>query len=238
MQGKEAREYLVILRDKIHEILGAIKGLSFKENVILPPIARINNDRLIIGNEEVEKATYKSLLVEAKLGGKVTVSDSGSQYDLEKVMGFIMTEKQQEKEGVNVTNHNHGDTYIATQSYGNKNKVSGKMVMNLSEGNKQDIAELQESLTALMSHVEKHDADFAIKASAHAELQEINQHLANLENATPETKTKLVELLTNVKDGSLGAIKLAKNIKESSETVTWLMEKAAIVSAFLAAIPV
>ncbi len=64
--------------------------------------------------------------------------------------------------------------------------------------------------------------------------KQIREHLDDLENATPETKNKLRQLLASVKDGSLGALQLAKDIKESEETVGWLVEKAVVVSALLA----
>ncbi len=204
------------------------------DNVILPRFARINADRFI-DTGEPEKATYKSLLEEARLGRKVTISDTGNQYDLEKVMGFIMTKEQQDKETAKIENHFHGDANIGAQSAGDHNKTSGKVILKPSD--KKEITELQESLTALMSHVEKHDADFSIKASAYNELQEINKHLANLENATPETKNKLIQLLTHMKDGTLGAIKLGKEIKEAEEVTTYLMEKATWASALIATLP-
>ena len=85
-----------------------------------------------------------------------------------------------------------------------------------------------------MQYVQNHDADFEIKSNAYAELKQIREHLDNLEDATPESKIKLHQLLSSVKDGSLGALQLAKDIKESEETVGWLVEKAAMVSALLA----
>ncbi|MEE9302777.1 MAG: COR domain-containing protein [Thiotrichaceae bacterium] len=230
VQGEGAREYQYILRDSVQQIFKGIKGLRVIENVILPRFARINTDRFM-DTDELEKTTYKSLLEEARLGRKVTISDSGAQYDLEQVMGFIMTKEQQNKETAKIENHFHGDTNMGVQNTGDHNKVKVKIILKSSD--KKEIAELQESVKALMSHVEKHDADFAIKASAYEELQEINKHLANLETATPETKNKLIELLSSIKDGTLGAIKLGKEIKEAEEVTTWLMEKATVVSALL-----
>ena len=232
VQGEGAREYQYILRDIVHQILTSIKGLPVMENVILPRFARISTDRFV-HTDELEKATYKSLLEEARLGRKVTISDAGNQYNLEKVMGFIMTKEQQDKETAKIENHFHGDTNIGAQSAGDHNKTSGKVILNASD--KKDITDLQEYLTTLMSHVKNHDADFEIKSNAYAELQEINNHLANLEDVSPETRNKLIQLLTNMKDGTLGAIKLGKEIKEAEEVTTWLMEKATIVSVLLAA---
>ena len=85
-----------------------------------------------------------------------------------------------------------------------------------------------------MQHVQKHDADFEIKANAYGELKQIREHLDNLEDASPETKSKLQALLSSVKDGSLGAIKLAEDIKDGSEAVAWVAEKATIVAPIVA----
>ena len=90
IQGKEARDYLVILRDEIYKILDTIKGLVVTENVILPDSARINTQRLSLSaGEKDEKATYQSLIEQAKAGQEIVFSDAGNQYDLEKVIGFI-----------------------------------------------------------------------------------------------------------------------------------------------------
>ena len=147
VQGSEAREYLVILRDEIHSILNVIKGLTVKENVLLPKFARINTERLRFEELEIEKAPYSRLLQEALLGQEVTVSDVGNQYDLKKVMGFIMTEEQQEKEGMNVTYNIN--TVGALGGVGNNHTVSGQVILNASD--KQLVGEFQESISILMA---------------------------------------------------------------------------------------
>lgn len=236
IQGNEAREYLLILRDEIYSILNAIKGLSLKENVILPEFARINEQRFRLDRDEIEKITYQSLVQQAKAGIEEIFSDAGNKYNLEKVMGFIMTKEQQKKEGV-------GNTYNATYNIENAGAVGGvgdnhntigKIILNSSD--KKQISELQEALLTLMKQVQNHDADFEIKVNAYAELKQIQEHLDDLENASPESKSKLQQLLTGVKDGTLGALKLAKGIKESEKTVSWVVEKAIAVSTFLTAI--
>ena len=123
IQGKQPREYLVILRDEIYGILNAIKGLSVKEYVILPEFARINDKPFRFDDEELEKITYQSLVEQAKAGQSITFSDAGNQYDLQKVMGFIMTEEQQKKEGMNITVH--GDVG-AIGGTGNNQKILWK----------------------------------------------------------------------------------------------------------------
>lgn len=225
IQGKSRREYLVVLRDEIYVILNAIKGLSVKENIMLPEFARINEERMIIDGKEVEKITYQSLIEQAKAGNKEVFSDAGNQYDLKKVIGFIMTDEQQKKEGVTYVTNNI-ENLGAMGGVGDNHNVHGKIVLTAAD--KQVVSELQQQLTALMQHVQNHNADFEIKSDAHAELKQIRTHLENLENASPETRGKLRQLFENIKDGSSGAIKLGKQIKEADETVTWLMGKAAL----------
>ena len=96
ISGEEPREYLVILRDTVNGIFNKIKGLSVKEYVALPDSARVDTERFsVIDDNLSEKITYKSLLKQAKAGRKTVFSDAGNQYNLEKVMGFIMTKEKQ-----------------------------------------------------------------------------------------------------------------------------------------------
>ena len=220
VQGSEPRGYLVILRDKINEVLQSIEGLSVNESVVLPEFARINHELFGLNHKEGEKAPYQRLLAEAKRGQKITSSDAGNEYDLQKIMGFIMTDKQQEKAGVNVTYNieNAG----AVGGVGDNHTVTG--TINLNSDQKKDVADLQESLTTLMKNVQDVDADFEIKSDAYAELKQIREHLGSLEQATPETKS----YLTRLKDGSLSAFKLLKTAKDSEPVIAWVTKKATL----------
>ena len=238
VQGAGLREYLAVLRDEVHRLLNPIKGLVFAENVVLPHVARVDQNITIgILKEHREKAPYNRLVKEAARGQTVTSSDYGVDYDLKKVMGFIMTEEQQKKASAaaGIVNNFTGTTNIAAQSFGNHNKVSGKITIGAEH--QQAIGELKKSVTDLMKHVQNHDADFEIKANAYAELKQIREHLDALETASPETRGKLHQLLAGVKDGTLGAVKLGQEIKDAEETVSWLMTTAATVSTFLANVP-
>lgn len=153
------------------------------------------------------------------------VFDDAELAKLEK-FGFERRERVMDKEakgdGTNVT-------YIienvgALGGVGDQHKVSGKIILNKSE--RKVVEDLQGSLTELMKHVENYQADFKIKMEAYSELVEINKHLANLENLTPKTKSKLHKLLGDIKDGTLGAVKLAGELKDGSEAVYWVIEKA------------
>lgn len=230
IQGEEPREYLAILRDEIYKILDVIKGLSVEENVVLPFSARIDKSNFKGSDWKEERATYKSLIEEAKLNRDITVSDAGNQYDLKKILGFIMTKKQQKKEGLNIINNNIQN--LGSLSIGDDNNVTGKVVLNTSE--RKSIVELKDLMTCLMKHIQNYDIDFEIKSDAHAELKQIREQLNNIENVTPEARNKLIQVLTNIKDGTLKAIKLGQEIKEANEVTNWLMEKAIFVSALLA----
>lgn len=122
VHGKEPREYLVILRDKVYEILKAIKGLSFREYVILPEFARTSREGFY-SSAEPEKAPYDRLLKEARRGQEVTSSDSGADYVLKKVMGFIMTEEQQKKEQQKISST--GDTFNTNYNINKADIVGG-----------------------------------------------------------------------------------------------------------------
>ncbi|MCK5726355.1 MAG: hypothetical protein KAH22_05985, partial [Thiotrichaceae bacterium] len=102
---------------------------------------------------------------------------------------------------------------------------------------KKDIVELQKALSDLIQHVGNYDTNFEIKANAYGELQQIREHLDNLEDASPETKDKLRKLLSRVRDGSSDAMKLGTEIKDAYELVDTLPKLAATVMALLAAIP-
>ncbi len=237
VQGGALREYLAVLRDEIRRLLEPMKGLSFTENVVLPDFARRDQLGFIAHKAQRETAPYNRLIKEAARRQTITSSDTGIDYDLTKIMGFIMTAEKQQQETANVTHQtiNVHAPVGAIGGSGHYQTVSGKVVIN--QHDKQRITDFQNALTTLMKQVQNHDADFEIKANAYGELKQIREHLENLETASPETRGKLSQLLTNMKDGTLGAITLGKDIKEASETITWLMSAAASVSAFLTTLP-
>lgn len=237
VQGKQLRDYLAVLRNEIYRLLEPIKGLVFSENVVLPAFARIDQSPFNTHREQREKAPYNRLIKEAARGLKTTTSDAGIDYDLQQVMGFIMTTEKQQQETANVTNQtiNVNAPVGAIGGTGHHQRVSGQVVIN--HNDKRLLTDFQQALTDLMKQVQNHDADFEIKANAYSELKQIREQLAKLETASPEAKSQLSQLLSNMKDGTLGAIALGKDIKEASETVSWLMTTAASVSALLATLP-
>ena len=234
VQGKQLREYLAILRHEIYQLLKPIKGLVFTENVVLPAFARREHTIFTAHKAQRETAPYHRLIKEAARGLSITTSDTGIDYNLQKVMGFIMTTEKQQQETANVTHQtiNVHAPVGAIGGSGHYQTVSGQVVIN--HNDKQLLTDFQNALTTLMKQVQNHNADFEIKANAYGELKQIREHLENLETASPETRGKLSQLLNNMKDGTLGAITLGKDIKEASETVGWLVSAA---SSLLATLP-
>ena len=147
--------------------------------------------------------------------------------------GFGMTDKNMPRTTNNNVTYNI-ENVAAMGGTGNEHTVTGTITINAAQ--KQEISEFKDALTALMQDIENHKADFKIKNAAYNELVEINGHLENLKTIPVETQGKLRQLLGGIKDGSLGAIKLAKDIKDKEETLVWLAEKAVVVSALLPAI--
>lgn len=232
VQGEGAREYLAILNDEVNKILSRMNNLDYDEKIVLPVKALVDI-KSFRGESTLEKATYRRLLIEAKEGNNIFISDSGNKYYINKILGFIMTKDQQKKKGMSiVVNGNVG----AIGGSGDNHKVSGNVT--LSTADKQAVNDLRDSVASLTKYIESYDNDdFQIKNKAYNQLLEINEHLTNVENASPEIREKLIQMLSSIKDGSFEALELGKEIKEANETVTWVIEKAAIVSAFLSTLP-
>ena len=148
-----------------------------------------------------------------------------------------MTTEKQQQETANVTNQtiNVHAPVGAIGGTGHHQRVSGQVIIN--HNDKRLLTDFQQALTKLMDYTGKCDADFEIKRKAYNELEQIREQLAKFETASPEAKSQLSQLLSNMKDGTLGAIALGKDIKEASETVSWLMTAATSVSALLATLP-
>lgn len=229
VQGNGLKEYISVLRDEIHQLLSSLKGIEFTESVVLPSFARSSKQRdIFVDINKKETAPYKRLQKELSRRQRVTSSDSGIDYDLRKIMGFIMTEEERKEAGISyVFNAPVG----AVGGAGNKHSVSGKV--KISGENKEFITEFQTALSELMKRIQNHDADFEIKSDAYAELKQIREYLGELERSSPETQGKLLQALGSIKDGSLGALKLGNDLRDADDTIKWLMANAATLSTFL-----
>ncbi len=98
---------------------------------------------------------------------------------------------------------------------------------------KEIISELKASLATIKLIVEKSDKDFFARVSAYGDLQRIEIHLSEIEEATPEPDNTLQLLLNSVQDGTLGVIKLAEEIDGAEQAIEQLKQRVASVSALL-----
>lgn len=118
VQGARAKEYLEVLRDEILKILGRL-NLNYSELVTLPSVALIGQRPFGIGPE---KASYRQIVCQARAGHWIIFSDSGSQYDLRKVLGIIMSEQEKIKIGV-INNFYHDESVTIIEAQNTRNKT-------------------------------------------------------------------------------------------------------------------
>ncbi len=90
VQGTEARDYLVLIRDALKPILAKLKKRP-NEYVILPDFARIIPD----SSSTLERASYPRFEQAFKTGEEKIASDNAVYYDLKKVAQHFMTPQQQ-----------------------------------------------------------------------------------------------------------------------------------------------
>ncbi len=90
VQGRDAKDYLSLLNDEVLKILGRLE-LDYKEWIALP-LSACMSDKMLIRAEE--KAPYRQILAFARKGESVYISESGLEYDLNKVLGIIMPDSK------------------------------------------------------------------------------------------------------------------------------------------------
>lgn len=110
VQGRDAKDYLMILNDEMLRILSRM-NLDYEERVELPLVACIDPP---VGISAAEKANYRQLLNSVK-HGNFTFYGESLRYDLKKVFGIIMSEAQQAKEGITI-NGNVGGINMSDHS--------------------------------------------------------------------------------------------------------------------------
>jgi C-terminal of Roc, COR, domain/Ras of Complex, Roc, domain of DAPkinase len=101
VQGPEAREYLVILRDEIQTILKRLT-IDFEEFVVLPASASVSMETsrtlLLPGGRKVDKAPYRQLLNFVANGIKQYPTQSGNLYYVDKVLNTFISSATQQQE--------------------------------------------------------------------------------------------------------------------------------------------
>ncbi len=223
LQGEQRREWLAVLRDEILAILGRMTDLDYQEMLVLPPSAKREGDNL---NRAIEKAPYQRLQAEAQAGNRICYSEAGHGYDLATVLGWIMTEEKQKTFVQHVHNGNviNSDHVGAVGGVGDHHTTTGTVSMNQAQQQMVDdsVTGIQDLQALLMNH----QAEAKIKMQAYEELQQIRNLLETLQTATPEQKGKLQQLLSTLKDGSLGALTLVGKLQDGEKKLKWLLETA------------
>jgi len=227
VQGDGAREMLAILMDEVTKIIQRMETLEVKEVVLLPASARRGDERL--GPVPVmERAPYQQLLAMARRGDEIFTSELGQEYNLSRILGVMMSDEKKKEEQVTININGS----VGAFGVGDQNTFSGQVTQHTVEL-KEAVTALDGSLNDLMPKVISYDTDAAEKMAAFEELQKIRTLLENTDSVTPEQKKELGGWLSKIKDGSLGALALAKKMKESEKTITWVVEKAGVLSRLL-----
>lgn len=229
VQGRGSREYSEVLNDELHKILNRMEKLESEEILVLPNTARTHN---ISNIDSSDKTTTKRFLEEVKQGKELFISDAGHQYYTEQILNTFMSKNQQREKNlsINIT-QNFYQNESGTQTFGNHNSIS--QTINFTENDQKQIEEFKESIQQMMIEIESFDVEFKTKYSAYQDLQEINDHLIDIDNSSIESNNKLLQLLKHIKDGSSEAISLAKKMSDSEKTISWIISKAETVATIL-----
>lgn len=86
VKGRDAKDYLALLNDEVLKILGRLE-LDYKEWVALPLSACISDAPR---DNVAEKAPYRQILAFARKGERSFIAESGAEYDLGQILGFIL----------------------------------------------------------------------------------------------------------------------------------------------------
>jgi hypothetical protein len=108
--GSAARDYLMLLRDDIHEILDRI-SIKFDELITLPMSTCINPDRLRL--MVAEQADFRQILALNGLRRTEYVSASGAIYDVDKILQRFVPDAAR---GTITHHHHYGDHTQIIQS--------------------------------------------------------------------------------------------------------------------------
>jgi hypothetical protein len=122
VNGVDARDYLLLLREDIHQILARL-DIDFEESLALPDAARIGPRR----TSSAERAPYLQILAYDQQKTAEYISKSGTRYDVNKVLLGYVSEKNLERERkqfvVNIHNSRLGDLTVADMIDGSFNQT-------------------------------------------------------------------------------------------------------------------
>ncbi|MFQ5544214.1 MAG: COR domain-containing protein, partial [Nitrospiria bacterium] len=225
VQGNGKKEMLAILRDEITKILKRMEELKYEEKVVLSASARIGER---MGGGEIEKAPYRQLVAMARKRQGSYISGSGAEYDLNKVLGEIMSDEKQKEAGV-VVNQTFNAPVGAVGGVGDHQQVTGTVNITL----KKAAMDLDADLKKLKLEVADSDADEGLQLKALKEIKEIRKLLACIEKANPAEKKTLGAFIEKIKNGSLATISLVKNIDGGGKALVSIAKQAVFLSGFL-----
>ncbi len=216
IQGDGAGEMLVILNDEVEQILMRMEALEYTQLIALPVSARIGEGRF---SGEIEKISCQRLLATAHAGETVIISDLGQKYDLNKILGSIMTKEMREKEKVGDHYEFHGpvDGFVRNVE-GNVTFNQVKLV--------ETAGALDNRLEELFDKIMEHSSDAKGKKAACKEVAEMQSMLKDINKAGPEQRNKLSSMLEKAKSGTLGFLSFAKKVKDNEKTVEWIVKSA------------
>ncbi|MFZ1547182.1 MAG: COR domain-containing protein, partial [Candidatus Nitrotoga sp.] len=210
------REVLAIYQDKIKTILNRMPALEYFELVVLPRSALLSEGMRVAGKEE--KASYGQLLSMAQHGYDKYPSSSGAVYDLNKLLGMIMTVDRKAEQTNTI--HFHGNA--GAVSVGDHNAVTG--TVKISEAlSSEDKKKLDTILTKLSEDIINAEGDAKTKMAAVRELNQL-QELTQQEQIKPDEVKKAQPLLEKIKNGTAQFFRITKVIKENEGSVKWLGE--------------
>lgn len=92
VQGRDAKDYLHLLRDEVLGILARLQ-IDYEEMITLPLATAINLDPISPILQKLEKANYKQLL-NSVASGIYTFAAEQHVYDLKKLLGLILPDTQ------------------------------------------------------------------------------------------------------------------------------------------------
>jgi hypothetical protein len=127
IQGRDAKDYLSLLNDEVLKILKRL-DLDYKEWITLPLSACINDE---VPFESEEKAPYRQVLACARKGERIYISEAGTEYNLNQILGIILSNDEQEKVGITqIFNSSVGGINMSKQSIkiGNNNNIDGSVI--------------------------------------------------------------------------------------------------------------
>jgi C-terminal of Roc, COR, domain/Ras of Complex, Roc, domain of DAPkinase len=194
VEGSEARDYLILLRDEIRRILSRIV-IDYTERLMLPHAARISQASNAPGEDRQTAAPYNQILAHAKKGVMTYIAESGDEYDVAAVLRLFITKREGEKQiGPQIIQNIYGDNAQVTakkESTGNKTvKISGSKIDNVVVADKLTNSFNQSSTPAITPAVQN------LLAQLQAAIASLKQTAPSVEvdNMATDTQTMTAEL--------------------------------------------